>query len=60
MEVGNNMPPDKNRSICADDVSVGTVYSVESRGVSGKQKCLLQVGKICQCFEVASVVQAVP
>jgi len=62
VEVGNNVPPDTNRSFCADRVSVGTIYSAENGGVTGSRSPYYGLGRFASALKlaVASVVQEVP
>lgn len=53
MEVGNNMPPDKNRSICADGASVSTIYSAENGGVSGSTNGFFRLGRFASVLKLA-------
>lgn len=53
LEVGNNMPPDKNRSTYADGVSVGAIYSAENGGVSGSRNTFFSLGRFANALKLA-------
>lgn len=53
MEVGNNTPPDRNRSICANGVSVGAIYSAENGDASGSRNAFLRLGGFANALKLA-------